>query len=77
MVSEDTKICVLGASGMLDNAVLRLFAQSLGYQVFGSVRSSGTLRFLPNECHPCLITGVDVENIDSLWTLVSLRIICL
>jgi dTDP-4-dehydrorhamnose reductase len=60
------KILVLGASGMLGSAVLRLFSQSPGYQVFGSVRSSAARRLLPNDLHPCVITGVDVENIDSL-----------
>jgi dTDP-4-dehydrorhamnose reductase len=63
------KILVLGATGMLGNAVLRLFAQSPGYQVFGSVRSSAARRLLPNELHPSVIAGVDVENIDSLTHL--------
>lgn len=51
---------------MLGNAVLRLFAQSPGYQVFGSVRSPAAQRLLPNELHPNLIMDVDVENMDSL-----------
>jgi dTDP-4-dehydrorhamnose reductase len=54
---------------MLGNAVLRLFAHSPGYQVFGSVRSSAARRLLPNELHPGVISGVDVENIDSLTHL--------
>lgn len=62
-------ILVLGASGMLGNAVLRLFAQSPGYQIFGSVRSSGALRLLPKGLHTNLITGVDAENSDSLVSL--------
>lgn len=63
------KVLVIGASGMLGNAVLRLFAQSSGYQVFGSVRSSAALHLLPNNLHRSVITGVDVENIDSLTRL--------
>lgn len=63
------KVLVIGASGMLGNAVLRLFAQSPGYQVFGSVRSSAARRLLPSDLHPGVITGVDVENIDSLTRL--------
>lgn len=54
---------------MLGNAVLRLFAQSPGYQVFGSVRSSAARRLLPNDLHQSVIAGVDVENIDSLTHL--------
>ncbi len=69
MINRLKKVLVLGASGMLGNAVLRLFAQSPGYQTFGSVRSAGTLRLLPSELHSSVVTGVDVENIDSLMRL--------
>ena len=37
------RVLVIGTSGMLDNTVLRLFAQSPGHQVFGAVRSSAAL----------------------------------
>ena len=66
------RVLVLGASGMLGNAVLRLFAQCPGYQVFGSVRSAGALRLLPSDLHQRVITGVDVENIDSLTRLFAI-----
>ena len=54
---------------MLGNAVLRLFSQSPGYQVFGSVRSSTARRLLPDDLQPNVISAVDVENIDSLTHL--------
>lgn len=63
------RVLVLGASGMLGNTVLRLFAQSPKYQVFGSVRSSAALRLLPSDLHQNVITDIDVENIDSLTRL--------
>jgi dTDP-4-dehydrorhamnose reductase len=63
------KILVLGVTGMLGNAVLRLFAQDRIHQVFGSIRSTGALRLLPRELHSNVICGVDVENIDSLTRL--------
>jgi dTDP-4-dehydrorhamnose reductase len=63
------KILVLGVTGMLGNAVLRLFAQDRVHQVFGSIRSTGALRLLPRELHSNVICGVDVENIDSLTRL--------
>ena len=69
MSIEKTTVLVLGASGMLGNAVLRLFAQTPEYQVFGTVRSSGALRLLPYDLHPNVTSGVDVENIDSLTRL--------
>lgn len=63
------KVLVLGASGMLGNAVFRLFAQSLGYQAVGSVRSSRALRLLASDLQSSVIAGVDVENIDNLTRL--------
>jgi dTDP-4-dehydrorhamnose reductase len=65
------RVLVMGASGMLGNAVLRLFSQSSGYVAFGSVRSSVARRLLPDSLQENVITGVDVENIDSLMHLFS------
>lgn len=69
MTHKKTKVLVLGATGMLGNAVLRLFAQSDGYDAVGSARSSSALRLLPAELSDRLICGVDVENMDSLISL--------
>jgi dTDP-4-dehydrorhamnose reductase len=63
------KVLVLGASGMLGNAVLRLFCAGDGHEVSGSVRSAAALRLLPAPLHARVITGVDVENSDSLAAL--------
>jgi dTDP-4-dehydrorhamnose reductase len=60
---------VLGASGLLGNAVLRLFAQSAGYEAVGSARSTNALRLLPEDLSDRVICGVDVENIYSLISL--------
>ena len=67
--SKPIRVLVLGASGMLGNAVFREFAKSPKYKIFGSVRSSAALRLLPNDLHPSVISGIDVENIDSLTQL--------
>lgn len=66
MSEVNTKILVLGAAGMLGNAVLRLFAQSPGHVAWGSVRSAASLRLLPDALRERVISGVDVENVDSL-----------
>ncbi|MEP7294588.1 MAG: SDR family oxidoreductase [Burkholderiales bacterium] len=68
-MEREVKVLVLGASGMLGNAVLRLFAQSPGHIVVGSARSAGVLRHLPRALHEHVICGVDVENPDSLVQL--------
>lgn len=68
---KETRVLVLGASGMLGNAVLRLFAQSPGYTAIGSVRTVAVLPLLPAELRGRVVCGVDVENIDSLISLFS------
>ena len=64
--TSPVKVLVLGASGMLGNAALRLFAQSTGYSAVGSVRSAASLRLLPEALRAQVEVGVDVENPDSL-----------
>lgn len=71
MTHKKIKVLVLGATGMLGNAVLRLFAQSAGYEVVGSARSTSALRLLPADLSDRVICGVDVEHIDSLINLFS------
>jgi dTDP-4-dehydrorhamnose reductase len=70
-IKKNIKVLVLGANGMLGNAVFRLFAASSGYQVFGTVRSSLALKLLPSYLHPYVLAGVDVESSDSLTRIFS------
>lgn len=60
------KVLVLGATGMLGNAVLRSFADSDHFDVAGTARSWGTARLLPEQVQDRVLVGVDVENPDSL-----------
>ena len=60
---------MLGATGMLGNAVLRLFAQSPDHTVFGSTRSGALHHRFPEELRPHLVDNVDVENFDALARL--------
>jgi dTDP-4-dehydrorhamnose reductase len=69
MTNQPTRVLVLGASGMLGNAVFRLFAQSPGFFTMGSLRSTNLLHYMAKELHNRVICGVDVENIDSLTGL--------
>ncbi|MFC5520582.1 dTDP-4-dehydrorhamnose reductase family protein [Polaromonas jejuensis] len=70
--SNKIRVLVLGVSGMLGNAVLRVFAQDESYSVVGSARSASVLRLLPPELREHVICGVDVENTDSLMRLFAL-----
>ena len=63
------RVLILGASGMLGNAMLRIFSESPGYQVYGSVRSNVALHFLAKDLPSNVVTGVDVENFDHLLRL--------
>ncbi len=65
------KILVLGASGMLGNAVLRVLSETGAHDVVGTVRSRNALAMLPAPLHDCIVTGVDVENQDQLVALLG------
>jgi dTDP-4-dehydrorhamnose reductase len=60
------KILRLGASGMLGNAMMRVLSESAEHEVFGTIRSEGAKRFFSTKVAARLLTGVDVENQDSL-----------
>lgn len=63
------KVLVLGATGMLGNAMLRVFAAAPGFEVTGTARTSGSRRLLPASLTDRVVTGVDVENSDTLVDL--------
>lgn len=65
------KILVLGASGMLGNAMLRILAEDATHDVFGTARSALVRRHFAAPLAAKIICGVDVENIDSLTRLFS------
>ncbi len=71
MSDRNTTVLVLGAAGMLGNAMLRVFAGSPGFAAWGSVRTAGSMRLLPAELRDRVIPGVDVENFDSLSDLLA------
>lgn len=59
-------VLVFGASGMLGNAVIRVLSEKAGWRVYGTLRSEGAKKFFPASIADNLITGVDVEQQDSL-----------
>ncbi|MCG9101345.1 SDR family oxidoreductase [Laribacter hongkongensis] len=60
------KVMVLGASGMLGNAMVRVLGKQPKWQVFGTLRSDGGRRYFTSTENERLISGVDVEQVDSL-----------
>jgi len=69
MEAVSKQVLVLGASGMLGNAIMRVFSQSAGFDVAGSVRSTAAVRLLPADVAAKLVVGYDVENQDHLLAL--------
>jgi dTDP-4-dehydrorhamnose reductase len=57
---------VLGVTGMLGNAMLRVLSANLGLNVYGTVRSERSLRYFSGNFSSQIIVGIDVENYDSL-----------
>lgn len=60
------KVLVLGASGMLGNAVLRYFATQTEHEALGVVRSAGSARLLPASLQDNIALGGDVDDVDAL-----------
>lgn len=60
------KTVVLGASGMLGNAMFRLLADSPGHTVLGTVRSAATARHFPEPLRDRLLANIDVLDQDCL-----------
>ncbi|TNF01288.1 MAG: SDR family oxidoreductase [Bacteroidetes bacterium] len=59
-------ILVLGASGMLGNAVFRLLSEDSSLNVFGTVRSAGSKKCFDIEYQSNIKANVDVLNHDNL-----------
>jgi dTDP-4-dehydrorhamnose reductase len=64
-------VLVLGASGMLGSAVFKLFAQSKGFEVVGSVRSTKIPIIPINGGTATIIPGCNVESHDDLIKIFS------
>lgn len=63
------RVLVLGASGMLGNAVLRVMHEDPRLEVFGTVRSSNVPSLFSGEVAKTVITGCDVADHDALVKL--------
>ncbi len=60
------KVLVLGVSGMLGNAVFRVFSADAAYETWGTLRSGAALRHISPGSHAYLLTGIDVLDQDAL-----------
>ena len=69
MATKSKRVLVLGASGMLGNAVMRVFAKSPGFEIYGSVRSISCFKYFDDEINEKLIVGHNLEDQDQLISL--------
>ncbi len=60
------RILVLGASGMIGSAVIRVLSEKDDWDVIGTVRSGEVKRFFSPKIAERLVAGIDVENNDTL-----------
>ena len=65
------RVLVLGASGMLGNAMLRLLAEADGLETFGTARSTLASQYFPSRLRSRITFGVDVENHDLLIRVIA------
>lgn len=63
------KILVLGASGMLGNAIMHSFIDGKDMIIKGTVRSPSAFTALPKKIQPYIRAGINVEDFDSLIAL--------
>ncbi len=66
MTHRKLTVLVLGASGMLGNAVFRVLAASEALRTFGTVRNISARRFFAPNTQAALLAGLDVCNADTL-----------
>ena len=66
---DKVSVLVLGASGMLGNAVFRFFSRSRDHAVTGTVRSSSALKLIPEELRAQVVSGVEIYDLDGLMRL--------
>lgn len=60
------RMLILGASGMLGHALMKLFAHEGQHETWGTLRSESGKQFFMDDIKPCLIPDVDVLNQDAL-----------
>jgi dTDP-4-dehydrorhamnose reductase len=70
-MGDEVRVLVLGASGMLGNAIFRFFSCSRDCAVTGTVRSSSAMDLLPEELHGQIVSGVEIYDLDGLKRVVD------
>ncbi len=65
------KVMVLGATGMLGNATVRVLAEESDHEVIAAARSWDAARKFPPGTRATFVGGLDAENPETLTTLMA------
>lgn len=60
------KVLVIGSTGMLGNAMIKVLSEKTDWQVYGTVRSESAMRLFSPDIASRLVCNVDVEQHDLL-----------
>jgi dTDP-4-dehydrorhamnose reductase len=65
------RVLILGVTGMLGNAVFKVFNGDSQHEVFGTLRDASGCRFFSGVDRHFLLTGIDVLNQDDLVKVIN------
>ncbi|MBI4535706.1 MAG: SDR family oxidoreductase [Ignavibacteriae bacterium] len=65
------RVLILGVTGMLGNAVFKVFTKDSRHEVWGTLRNERGRRFFAEADHARLISGIDVLDQDALVALMN------
>lgn len=65
------RILVLGASGMLGNAMVRVLSEDAHHAVYGTLRSEGSRRYFKETSNLNFVSGVDAGDFDVLASVMA------
>jgi len=66
MIKPNCRVLVLGASGMLGNAVTRVFTEDSRFMVTGTVRSRNSIGLFPTHVQNNIVSGVTIDDFDTV-----------
>lgn len=70
-MTSNTKILILGTAGMLGNTLYRYFRDITAHNIVGASRNPICAPAMHQTANAVLVSGIDVENIDSLIQLLN------
>ena len=67
------KVCILGANGMLGNALMYSLTSTQDFQVLGTVRNESAKQFFPPQIAKHIVVGIDAQDIASIRDFLEVK----